>query len=134
MGKNQKGHEKNKLYRTVNTVTHDVNHFYGGEYRWERNKQKLIKGDSPFLQSMGGRKRRGIDYTPLFMFLINKVGEKWDLVYSEVIKRLDKTDPIFWLVALHSEDKRDFVRCGESSYYNGLYVDVNGILKKVSTL
>ena len=134
MGKNQKGHEKNKLYRTVNTVTHDVNHFYGGEYRWERNKQKLIKGDSPFLQSMGGRKRRGIDYTPLFMFLINKVGEKWDLVYSEVIKRLDKTDPRFWLVALHSEDKRDFVRCGESSYYNGLYVDVNGILKKVSTL
>ncbi|MGV3345177.1 hypothetical protein ACGVWS_05305 [Enterobacteriaceae bacterium LUAb1] len=132
MGKYQKGHEKKKLYRTVNTATHDVNHFYGGEYRWERKKQKLINEERPFFQSMGGRKRRGIDYTPLFMFLLNKVGEKWDLVYSEAIKRLDKPDPIFWLVALRFEDKRDVVRCGESSYYNGLYVDGDGILKKVS--
>lgn len=81
---------------------------------------------------MKGRKRRGIDYTPLFMFLLNKVGGKWDLVYSKAIKRLDKPDPIFMLVALHPEDQSDFIRCGESSYYNGLYVDVDGILKKVS--
>lgn len=132
MGKCQKTYEKKKLYRTVNTVTHNVNHCYGGEYRWERKKQKLIEVDSPFLQSMRGKKRRGLDYTPLFRFLLSKVGEEWDLVYSEAIKRLDKPDPIFWIVALHSEDKRDFVRCGESSYYNGLYVDVDGILKKVS--
>jgi len=128
----QKSYEKKRLYRTVNTTTHYVSHFYGGEYRWDRKKQKSIKEDSPYFQSMGGKKRRGLDYTPLFMFLLSKVENKWDLVYGEAIARLDNPAPIFWLVALDFENGKDIVRYGESSYYNGLYVDESGVLRKVS--
>ena len=132
MRNRQEDYKKKKLYRTVNTTTYYVHHLHGGEYRWGRQKQKSIREDSPYFQSMAGKKRRGLDYTPLSMFLLSKVGENWDLVYSEAVKRLDKPDPIFWLVALHTQDRRDYVCCSESSYYNGLYVDEAGVLRKVS--
>lgn len=74
----------------------------------------------------------GYDYTPLFKFLLSKVGEKWDEIYSEAKSRLDKEEPIFWLVALHPDEREDFIRCGESSYYSGLYVDEAGLLQKVN--
>ncbi|TCT92367.1 hypothetical protein EDC48_101173 [Gibbsiella quercinecans] len=132
MGNHRKRYIKNKLYRSVNTATYNVQHLHGGEYRWKRHKNKLIQGDQPHFQSMSSKQKRGLDYTPLFMFLLSKIDEKWDLVYSEAIRRLDKPEPIFWLVALHAEDRRDFVLCGQSSYYNGLYVDEDGFLRKVS--
>ena len=78
---------------------------------------------------MSGKINYGLDYSPLFMFLLRKTGEKSDQVYSEAILRLDLPDPTFFLVALHETDQRNFVRCGKSSYYNGLYVHENGYLK-----
>ena len=76
-------------------------------------------------------KQRGLDYTPLFRFLLSKVGEPWDTVHSEAVSRLDKQEPMFWLVSLNKEDAEDIVRIGESSYFSGLYVDESGILQLV---
>lgn len=75
---------------------------------------ELIKG------SMHGYKERGLDYTPLFKFLLSKVGDYWDDVFSEVNSRLDKTEPIYWIVALN--EKEGYGRVGELSYFSGLYV------------
>ena len=57
------------------------------------------------------------------------MGENWDDIFSEAKSRLDKTDPIFWMVALREEDKKDYIRIGESSYFSGLHVDENGVLQ-----
>lgn len=70
-----------------------------------------------------------MDYTPLYRFLLSKVGSDWNEVFSEAKSRLDKSEPIFWQVALTEEDKKDFIRVGESSYFSGLYVDNNGVLQ-----
>lgn len=81
---------------------------------------------------MHGTKRRGLDYTPLFKFLLSKVGADWDSIYSEAVARLDRPEPIFWLVALHEEDRREVVRLGDRSYYSGLYVDAARVLRVVN--
>lgn len=70
-----------------------------------------------------------MDYTPLYRFLLSKVGSNWEEVFREATSRLDKPDPIFWMVALDKEEKRDIVRTGESSYFSGLYVDDDGIIQ-----
>ena len=118
---------KKPLYRKVNTRTHGVHHNFGGDFKHSRHKKRAsleqLKG------SMGGKKERGRDYTPLFRFLLSKVGSSWDKVYSEAKSRLDKPDPIFWLVALHEHEQKDMVRTGESTYFSGLFVDDHGILQ-----
>ncbi|MGH1416484.1 MAG: hypothetical protein ACRBB0_23540 [Pelagimonas sp.] len=81
--------------------------------------------------SMHSGQRHGLDYTPLFRFLLSRVGQDWDPVFSEAVSRLDRPEPIFWLVAEQDNDRRDVVRLGESSYYSGLYVDAGGILNIV---
>jgi len=111
---------KQPLYRRVNTRTHNVAHAHGGDYRATRG---AAEEDAAGLGRMHGRKRRGLDYTPLFRFLLSRVGQDWDEVYGEAIARLDAPEPIFWMVARSDLDKRPFVRIGESSYYSGLYVD-----------
>ena len=74
----------------------------------------------------------GLDYTPLFRFLLTKLGLPWNETYSVAIARLDRSEPIFWLVALQAHEGQEFVRLGESSYYSGLYVDANGLLQIVN--
>ena len=81
---------------------------------------------------MHSRHRHGRDYTPLFRFLISRVGKPWSEVFAEAKSRLDTTDPIFWLVARTEAKRREFVRVGESSYFSGLYVDDQGLLKFVN--
>ncbi len=118
--------EKSKLSRKVNTTTFNVHHNFGGDFKDARHKKEtleLTKG------KMSGKKERGLDYTPLYRFLLSKVGSDWNEVFSEAKSRLDKSEPIFWQVALTEEDKKDFIRIGESSYFSGLYVDNNGILQ-----
>lgn len=63
---------------------------------------------------------------------LQQIGQPWDKVFSEVCGRLDTTEPVFWLVALHEHQKRDLVRIGDSSFYPGLFVDGNGILQQVN--
>lgn len=81
---------------------------------------------------MRSNPRNGLDYTPLFKFLLSKVGEDWDLVFGEAVARLDKEDPIFWMVAQQEHEQQDYIRVGESSYYSGLYVDQENRLKVVA--
>lgn len=76
--------------------------------------------------------KHGLDYTPLYRFLLSKVGQQWDDVFSEAIARLDNPEPIFWMVALNGADRRDIVRTGESSYFSGLFVDDDGLLQRVN--
>lgn len=122
--------EKPKLYRKVNTKAKGVHHGFGGDFKDSRNSKRetlqRAKG------TMFGRKERGLDYTPLFKFLLSKVGSNWNEVFSEAKSRLDKQDPIFWMVALNEEEKKDYVRLGESTYFSGLFVDNNGILQLVN--
>jgi len=83
---------------------------------------------------MSGTKHRELDYTPLFKFLLSKVGTDWNEVFSEAKSRLDRQGPIFWIVALHENEKRDYVRIGESTYFSGLFVDNNGVLQLVNPM
>jgi len=82
--------------------------------------------------SMHGRKNRGLDYSPLFRFLLSKVGQDWSAVHSEACSRLDQEAPIYWLVARSDEEKRELVRIGESSFYSGLFIDEHHILRQVN--
>ena len=123
--------EKSKLYRKVNTKAKGVHHLFGGDFKDTRNsKRETVQQISG---TMFGPKQRGLDYTPLFKFLLSKVGCKWDEVFSEAKSRLDRQDPIFWLVALHAYEKKDYVRLGESTYFSGLYVDDNEVLQIVKS-
>jgi len=72
---------------------------------------------------MHSNQKHGLDYTPLFKFLLSKVGNDWDEVFSEASARLDKSEPIFWLVALHEAEREPYIRVGENSYFSGLFVD-----------
>lgn len=124
-------HRKEKLYRKVNSTAHGCDHVRGVDASKKRNT-KLGMG-----RTMTS-KQRGYDYTPLFRFLLSKVGKMWDDVFSEAVARLDKQEPIFWLVDLnYPNDIKDrySARHGwvilENSYYNELFVDENGVLQKI---
>ena len=114
------------LYRKVNTKALNHHHNVGNDAKNDRNTKNGVN------KSMKRNVQRGLDYTPLYKFLLSKIGEDWDKIYSEAIKRLDKEEPIFHLVAKSNEQMRDYVRCGESSLYSGLYVDGNNKLQKVN--
>ncbi len=119
------------LYRRVNTKARGVKHNTGGDYRHERNTKAEIQSDVQRL-SMHGKVKRGLDYTPLFRFLLAKVGMPWNEIQAAAIARLDRSEPIFWIVALLAQERNEFVRVGESSYYSGLYVDAGGLLQRVN--
>ena len=119
--------EKSKLFRKVNTKTFNVHHNFGGDFKNSRNKKQETLEQTK--GKMFGKQERGLDYTPLFRFLLSKVGTEWDLIFSEIKTRLDRTEPIFWIVSLNHNKKEDFIIVGESSYYSGMFVDENGILQ-----
>jgi hypothetical protein len=124
--------QKEPLYRRENRTTRGMKSNHGGEFSNERNGKALAdRGDVARLP-MTAKHRHGHDYTPLFRFLLSKVGQPWDAVQSEALSRLDSPEPLAWLVALKDEDRKDKVRVGESSYYNGLFVDDTGLLQKVA--
>lgn len=118
---------KNPLYRKVNTKAQGVRHDFGGDFKHTRNKKRETSEKTK--GKMHGKKNRGLDYTPLFRFLLSKVGASWDDVFSEAKSRLDKTEPIFWIVALDPDDKKDYVRVDEATYFSGMYIDDKGILQ-----
>jgi len=115
---------KKPLYRKVNTKARGVHHLHGGDYKNSRTRESGV----------GMRKgiHRGLDYTPLYKFLLSKVGHPWNKIHSEAVSRLDKEEPIYWLVAKDYESANEVIRIGESSYFSGLYVDGDGILRVVN--
>ena len=99
----------------------------GKDFRHERNTKEMKEFDEnegSFKAMKSGK--YGYDYTPLFRFLLSKVGKKWDDVYSAAVDRLDTPKPIFWMVEL--EPKRSIFTFSESTHYHTLTVDENGIL------
>ena len=115
---------KEPLYRKVNTRTHGVHH---GSLRIADRKKHEDKKRRGMRQGL----RHGLDYTPLYRFLLSKVGKSWDAVYSEAVSRLPDDEAIWWLVARSEVDQKGIVMTGESSYYSGLYVAEDGLLCKV---
>lgn len=121
--------EKKPLYRKVNTRARGVRHNFGGDFKYSRNTKRdsleQVKG------TMHGKQERGLDYTPLFKFLLSKVGEDWNEVFSEANSRLNKSEPIYWLVAMNKDEKQEYVRTGESTYFSGMFIDEDGKLQLV---
>ncbi|HWY33353.1 MAG TPA: hypothetical protein VNX68_01825 [Nitrosopumilaceae archaeon] len=113
------------LYRKVNTLARGCHHQFGSDAKYDRHTKKGVS------KSMKKNVERGLDYTPLYKFLLSKVGEDWDLVHSQAVKRLDKEEPIYHLVARNDTEKKDHVRCGENSLYSGLFIDSDNRLQKV---
>lgn len=120
--------QKKPLYRKVNTKARNVHHNTGGDFRHSRHQKRESLAQTK--GKMSARQERGLDYTPLFRFLLSKVGTTWNEVFSEAKARLDKTEPIFWMVALNPAEKEDCVRIGETSFFSGLFVDDDGILQR----
>lgn len=119
--------DKKPLYRKVADAMNN-HHNKGSEARYDRNTKKGVS------KSMKKNVDRGLDYTPLYKFLLSKVGQDWNKIHSEAISRLDKEEPIYHLVAMNDVEKKDVVICGESSQYSGLFVDENNFLQKVNPL
>lgn len=119
------------LYRKVNSNTRNSHHHSGGDAKYNRNTKKGID------KSMHGGVQHGLDFTPLYKFLLSKVGKDFNDVYSEVIERLgsiplkEKEDSIWWLVARNEDEITDhgIRRCDESSYYSQLKIDGDGKLQ-----
>ena len=118
--------KKEPLYRKVNTKTWGVHHHSDGAFRDTRKSKK--QGRLRMSQGV----KRGLDYTPLFRFLLSSVGKKWDKVHSEAVSRLDHEEPIYGMVSLTEEEATDYAGVGESSYFSGLYVDTAGYLQITS--
>jgi hypothetical protein len=121
------------LYRKVNTRARGVHHRKGGDYRHERNskRERSNEADEVSRGPMHGAKRRGRDYTPLFRFLLSRVGEDWENVHKEAVERLDTAEPIYWMVARNDHEKTPTMRT-ENAFFSGLYVDEAGKLAKVA--
>ncbi len=128
------GENKKPLYRKENKTVHGYRGDKGGDYCHSRHTKQTHQEelDEVARKGMKGNVKRGRNYTPLFRFLLSKVGQNWNEVYSEAVNRLDTEKPIFWMVALKEEDKKATIRIKESSYWSGLYVDENNILQKVN--
>lgn len=75
----------------------------------------------------------GWDYTPLFKYLLSKVGQPWNDVYKDIKPRLNSIIPIYWMVNRYKnkEDLLGYIRVGQSTYYSSLYVDDKGLLQYV---
>jgi hypothetical protein len=70
------------LFRKVNTTAHGVHHRFGGDFRDDRRGEDVLKSGATRL-GMHGEKRRGLDYTPLFRFLLSRVGKEWSEVHGK---------------------------------------------------
>lgn len=103
-----------------------------GDARHSRHTKKGMN------TSMKKNVKWGLDYNPLFHFLLSKVGQPFDKVHSEAVSRLDKEEPIWWMVCKTPEEYesaklRPYFNYGESSMFSKLYVDEEGILQKIDT-
>lgn len=122
---------KEPLYRKDNKRALHYHGDTGGHFRHTRNTKafKTFEGDR---MSMKGDKLRGLDYTPLFRFLLSGVGKYWTGTHSEAVSRLDKQEPIWWMVAANETERTETVRTGEGSLWSKLYVDEDNVLRKVN--
>lgn len=113
------------LYRKINKKAYGAHYLRGGHARYDRNTKEGIS------RSMKKGVRRGLDYSPLYMFLLSKVGCKWPEVHSEAVSRLPKRDTI--LEDIFKPGKRaPVIWGGGSAMYTGMFIDENDILRTVT--
>jgi len=113
--------QKKKLYRKVNSKAYPRDHHSGPDFKHQRNTKVP---DYTMKQGV----RRGLDYTPLFKFLLSKVGENYDKTVSEAISRLDgNKDGLNWIM----DEAQELIRI-ENSYFSTLYKAEDGTLQKVN--
>jgi hypothetical protein len=91
--------QKEPLYRKENKASLSCKYYVvkGGDFRHQRNTKEFLNDERTHLPMHSGQFQ--YDYTPLFMFLLSRVGKNWDEVYSEAKARLNKEEPIFYMVA-----------------------------------
>lgn len=107
-----------KLYRKVNSKAFNCQHNTGID-------ASSLRTTKEGMSKKMTKKKRGLDYTPLYRFLLSKIGQPMDKVYAEACSKvLDKTK----IVLLFNIE--DFVRVGENSYYSALYIDENNLIQK----
>jgi hypothetical protein len=121
--------ERKPLYRPVNACARGVWRGHGGgDYAWSRHARQ----DTPTTQgSMHKGLKRGRDYTPLFRFLLSRIGHDWTATYSEAVSRLDRPEPIFRMVARNEKERRPRFCTGENAFFSGLYIDADNRLALV---
>lgn len=117
--------DKKPLYRKEADAINN-HHHSGSDAKYDRNTKRGIS------KHMKKNVKRGLDYTPLYKFLLSKVGQNFDEVYKEVIKRVNDRSAIFHMFRKHEFETGDFVRLGGSSFYNKLYIDDNNTIQKVN--
>lgn len=119
------------LWRRVDTRTYGTSGPKGRDWRHLRGTKRERASDAT-RGSMHGKTLRGLDDAPLFRFLLASVGRPWNDVHSEAVRRLARAEPIGWRVARGELERREIVRCGESSHWSGLHVDDTAILRIVN--
>jgi hypothetical protein len=131
--------QKEKLYRKDNKLANHYEGDKGSDYRHDRHskKTKVFLESGSFLSIK--KRNKGMDYTPLYKFLLSKVGCNWDEVHSEAVSRLDKQDPIWYMVKLDVNPvimggksyPSSVVWMGDTSQYSALTVNEDRILVKI---
>lgn len=131
--------ETKPLYRKVNRKSSWQNHNCqgkGGNFSSQRNTKASKKFEGTHLRMIkrGAGPDTGYDYTPLFHYLLMRIGDQWKDIYSDIKPRLNDTEPIFWIVSLADDvsGEPEYVRLGEASYWSRLYVNPEGQLQKVN--
>ncbi len=132
--------EKAPLYRKLTRGSYRNHHLKETiHYRYVRHNKHGKKTTMKHAPNTGGN----LDYTPLYRFLLSKVGKDWNAVYSEAVQRLPIEKPIWRIVekdveiiegaAKYKERQDGFVRAiigtGESAFFHTLYIDENNLLQ-----
>jgi len=122
------------LYRKVNTRARNVHHHIGPDASWARGTKTETEDIAAGITrgKMVQGRQRGLDYTPLYRFLLKHVGQPFDQVMSAALPRLPSEEPIWHIVHPRREGAPYIRRAGEASYWSGLYVDDDGLLQKVA--
>ena len=118
----QRNREK-PLYRKVNTKAANVHHGFGKDFKNSRNTKK--SSGNKMKQGV----KRGLDYTPLYKYLLKQVGGNWDEIYSKIKSRILDDDCIWYMVAKNKEEASETCGISESTYFSGLFINEQGILE-----
>ena len=115
--------KKKPLFRKVNTKARGVHHGFGTDFKDTKSTKREPS------TKMKRNVKRGLDYTPLFKFLLSKVGKPYSATLKEATSRIEDNSVINCMVV--SDTDKTYFRYGESTYYSTLYVDENGLLQVV---
>lgn len=119
-------HEEKPLYRKEKKTGLMTQYYVnrGGEYRWERSKSVTPNRVYDALKQQMKSRKLGMDWQPLYNFIMSNVGCNYDETYSKALKRCNKFRDEFnkhWAYLFN--DDRDIVRLGENTYYSALTID-----------